>query len=168
MLLGYFLDVHAALGTGHDERARRFAVEQDGEIKFLFDFRAGGEQQRLHLAAFRAGLFGHQNIAEHFFGKAHGFVHRAGDFHAALKTGFERAFAASAGVDLRFDDDFGAAAGGDFFRRRAHFGEGFGGNFKRDRDAILGEQLFGLVFVDIHFKKLIHALKTIAAGNQTF
>ena len=46
-----------------------------------------------------------------------------GDLHAALKSAFEHAFAASAGVDLRFDDDFRAAAGGDFLRRRADFGE---------------------------------------------
>ena len=133
------------------------AVEQHGEIKFLFDFRAGGEQQRLHHAAVRAGLLGDEHVAEHFFGERNRFVHRRRDFHAALKAGFESAFAASAGVDLRFDDDFGAAAGGDFFRRRPHFGERFGGDFKRDGDAVFGEQLFGLIFVDVHFKiKTVH------------
>jgi hypothetical protein len=68
-LLGDFLDVHAALGAGHDERTRIGAVEQHGEIKFLFDFRAFGEQQRLHFAAVRAGLLGDEHVAEHFFGK---------------------------------------------------------------------------------------------------
>jgi hypothetical protein len=51
------------------------AVEQHGQIKFLFDFCAAGDEQRLHTPAFRAGLFCHQNIAEHFFREGHGFIH---------------------------------------------------------------------------------------------
>ncbi len=42
-----------------------------------------------------------------FSGEGNRFIHGRRDFHAALKTGFERAFAASARVDLRFDDDLG-------------------------------------------------------------
>ena len=34
----------------------------------------------------------------------------------------------------------------------AGFAERFGGDFERDGDAVFGEQLFGLIFVDIHFK----------------
>ncbi|MEI9963044.1 MAG: hypothetical protein WDM76_18605 [Limisphaerales bacterium] len=57
------------------------------------------------------------------------------------------------------------AARGNFLRRRSDLGERFGGNFERDEDAVSGEQLLGLVFVDIHFK-IGRALKTIGAGNQ--
>ena len=34
----------------------------------------------------------------------------------------------------------------------ADFGERFGGDFQRDGDAVFGEQLLGLIFVDVHFK----------------
>ena len=55
-------------------------------------------------------------------------------------------------MDLRFDDHPRAAAGGDFFRRGADFVERCGGDFQRDGDAVFGEQLLGLIFVDVHFK----------------
>ena len=44
----------AALGAGHDERSAHGAVEQHREIKFLFDFCAAGNEQRLHAATVRA------------------------------------------------------------------------------------------------------------------
>ena len=69
MFPGDFLDVHAAFGAGHDERPRIRAIQQYGEVKFSFDLRAGGEQQRLHRAAFGPGLFGDEHVAEHFFGE---------------------------------------------------------------------------------------------------
>ena len=111
-----------------------------------------GEQQRLHPAAVRAGLFGDEHVAEHFFGERNRFVHRRRDLHAALKTGFESALAASAGVDLRFDDDSRAAAGENLFRRRADLRERRDGDLQRNGDAVLGEQLFGLILVDVHFR----------------
>ena len=100
MFLRDFLDVHAALGAGHDERTGIRAVQQHGQIKLFFDLRARCEQQRLHLAPIRAGLLGDEHLTEHFFGEAHRLVHGRRDFHAALETGFESALAASASVDL--------------------------------------------------------------------
>jgi hypothetical protein len=47
----------------------------------------------------------------------------AAHLDAALKAALKCALAAAAGVDLGFDHHPGAAAGGDFFRRRPHFGE---------------------------------------------
>jgi hypothetical protein len=55
-------------------------------------------------------------------------------------------------MDLGFDDHADAAAGDDFSRRGAHFVERLGGDFQRDGDAVSGEQLLGLIFVDVHFK----------------
>src|SRR6185369_11676916 len=152
MFFGDFFDVHAAFGAGHDERTGIGAVEEDGEVKFFFDLRAGGEEQCLDLAAFGAGLFGDEDVAEHFFGEADRFIDGGGEFDAALETGFESAFAAAAGVDLGLDDDFGAAGGGDFFGGGTDFGERFGRDLERSGDSVFGEQLFGLVFVDVHLK----------------
>ena len=69
MFLGDFLDVHAALGAGHDERTRIRAIQQHGEIKFFFYFCTGGEQQCLHHAAFRAGLLRDQHLPSIFSAK---------------------------------------------------------------------------------------------------
>ena len=143
MLLGNLLN---------DQRAGRFAVQQHGQVKFLFNLRAGGEQQRLHLPAFRASLLGDQHLAQHMPGERNRFIHGRRDPDAALKTVFERALAAAARVDLRFDDNLGVAGGHDLLRRRAHFGERLGGNFKGNGDAVFGEQLLGLIFVDVHLE----------------
>ena len=69
-------------------------------------------------------------------------------------------------MDLRFDHHSGAAVGGDLVRRRPHFGERFGGDFERDGDAIAGEQLFGLVFVNVHFK-ISAGIKNHSRKNAT-
>ena len=69
-----------------------------------------------------------------------------------MKTGLESSLAASAGMNLRFNDDARTAAGDNFIRRRPHLGERFGGDFERDGDAVSDKQLFGLIFVDIHLK----------------
>ncbi len=153
MLLGDFFDVHAALGAGHDERAGSFTIQENGEIKFFFDLRTGGEQQRLHHAALGTGLLGDECLTKHLFGETYRFVHGRRDFHAALEAGFESALAASAGMDLRFDNDARTASGDYLICRRAHFGERLGREFERDGDAVFGEQLLGLVFVNVHVGK---------------
>jgi hypothetical protein len=55
-------------------------------------------------------------------------------------------------MDLGFDDQVGTAAGGDFFRCGADCVGRLGGDFQRDGDAVSGEQLLGLIFVNVHFK----------------
>src|SRR5205823_3498548 len=80
-------------------------------------------------------------------------LRRFAKFDAALKAAFERALASPACVDLRFDHHQLLALRKkifrDFFRRLGRIT-----NFaRRDSDAILGEQLFGLVFVNVHLWK---------------
>jgi hypothetical protein len=58
--------------------------------------------------------------------------------------------------------------GKQFFGRFLGLGDGFAGGAGGHGDAVLSEQLLGLVFVDIHFKKVERPLKTIVAGNQLF
>ena len=70
--------------------------------------------------------------------------------HATLKAAFESALATSAGVDLRFHDDEFLALREEFFGDRSgRFGRvaHFAG---RDRDAMLRQELFRLIFVDVH------------------
>ena len=112
---GDFLDVHAAFGAGHDERARVGAVEQHGEVKFLFDASRRGDEQLaarsrpsgpvcLVTSTWPSICFGERRRLRR---------HDRSELHAALKAALERAFAASAGVDLRFDDHLRAAGGED-------------------------------------------------------
>ena len=37
---GDFFDVHASLSAGHDDRARGGAVQENGQVEFLFDVQA--------------------------------------------------------------------------------------------------------------------------------
>ena len=73
------------------------AIEDDAEIKFALDGQRLFDQQPLHDAAFGAGLMRDQRHAENFLGDRARFGGIFGDLDAS-------AFAASAGVDLRFDD----------------------------------------------------------------
>ncbi len=100
------------------------------------------------------GLFGDQHLAEHGLGLFVNVLGGLAQLDAALEAALERSLAASAGVDLRFDDDQLRACGEEFF------GDCFGG-FRRvanvpggHGDAVLGEQLFGLVFVNVHRNKV--------------
>ncbi len=129
------------------------AVQQHGEVKFLCDLRSGGDQQRLHHAAFGAGLLGDEHIAKHFFGKANRFVHGRCDFHAALKAGLESSLAASPAwiCDLTTTRELPAATSLSASGRTS--ASDLAGNSRGDNDAVFGEQLLGLVFVDIHVNK---------------
>jgi hypothetical protein len=66
-------------------------------------------------------------------------------------SGVLASFAAAAGVHLRLDHDGAAQAPRDRFGllgRRGHLAHG-------DRDPLRGEQVFRLVFVDVHGKSLL-------------
>ena len=63
--LGNFLDVHAALGRNHHDRARRGAVEQAGAVKLLLDLLGAGDEERLHLATLGTGLLGDEHLVKH-------------------------------------------------------------------------------------------------------
>lgn len=99
-LLGDFLDVHAALGAGHDQRAGVRAVEQHGEIKFLLDVLRRRDEHGAHDTAIRPGLLGDERIAEHGLRERRRFFSSLREFHAAFETVLEDAFAAAARVNL--------------------------------------------------------------------
>ncbi len=93
-------DLHAPLGAHHHHRAEGGAIQQHGEVKFLFDVRGGFHQELAHDAAVRAGLVGHQRGPDHPLGFVVHFFGRAADLHAAFEAVFEGAFAAPSRVDL--------------------------------------------------------------------
>ena len=99
-LMGDGLDLDAALGGGDDDGAGGGAVEQDGEVVFLFYVAGLGEIDGLHLAAGGAGLDGDESVAEHFGGHLLGVGLGLAEFNAAFEAVGEGAFAATAGVDL--------------------------------------------------------------------
>ena len=98
IVFGDFFDFHAAGGAGHEDNFAGGAIHQDAEVEFALDVEAFFDQQALDDAAAGAGLHGDEIHAEHVAGDVGGFVGRARELYAA-------AFAAAAGVNLRFDDD---------------------------------------------------------------
>jgi hypothetical protein len=68
MFLGDFLDVHAALGAGHDERTRRGAIQQHREVKLLLDLFRRRDEQFADEPSVRAGLLGDEHLTEHGLG----------------------------------------------------------------------------------------------------
>jgi hypothetical protein len=69
---GDLLDVHAALGGGHDGGAAGDAVEGDAEVELAGDVHALLDEQALDLLALGAGLDGDQGGAEHLLGDLDG------------------------------------------------------------------------------------------------
>ena len=99
VLGGHLLDVHAALGRGHDRDAAGGAVEGHAEVELVLDVQALLDEQALHLLALGAGLVRDQLHAEIAL---HGLLRRR---RVALAHLDAAALAAAAGVDLRLDDD---------------------------------------------------------------
>ena len=110
------------------------------------------DQQALHHAAFGTGLMRDQRHAQHLFGDGARFRGILGDLDAA-------ALAASAGVDLRFDDD----AAAELLRRRLGFVDGERHFASGHRNAVPGQERLGLIFVDFHCDVISWRISTIHA-----
>ncbi len=136
-------DVDTAFRGGDHDRSAGGSVECDGEIEFLVDFDAGGDEDFVDGNAFGTGLVCDEVFAHHGFGGLLGIVGGFDEFDAAT-------FAASAGVDLGFDDGDGGAV---LLKLIECIGDGGGGVASDgigDGDARVFEDLAGLVFVDFH------------------
>ena len=133
-------DVHAAVGAGHENRARRSAVEDERQVELARDPQPLFHEHARDQAAFRTGLVRLERHADHVARDPLGFVGVLGQLHAA-------ALAASAGMNLRLDDDGAAAeppgnlAG--LGRVERHLA-------LRNGHAIPREDGLGLIFVDFH------------------
>ena len=124
------------------------AVHQDGEIIFLLDVHALGDEHLVDEPPLRPGLVGDEHLPEHLAGDLLGFLGVLDEMHAALEPVLERPLAPAAGVDLRLDDEFAADLAGDgggFLRR-------VGDLARRRGDAVFLEEFLGLVFVDVHVR----------------
>ena len=100
--LGDFLDVHAALSAGHQDRPALRAVQQHGHIILAFNLLCRGDEQPVHLLALLTGLLGNQDVAKHRPGLGFGVLGAICQMHTALESVLERAFTPAAGVDLAF------------------------------------------------------------------
>ena len=86
------------------ERAADGAVKQHGQVKFLFDIGAAGDEQLAARAGHPAPVcLVTSTLPSIFARQGNRFVRRGRRFDAALKTALEQAFAAATGVDLGFD-----------------------------------------------------------------
>ena len=97
-----FLDVHAAGGRRHDDRAPAARSSTRPRYSSRCDREAFFHQHARHDAAFRPGLVRLERHADQVAGDALGLVGVLGQLDAA-------ALAAAAGVNLRLDDDRAAA-----------------------------------------------------------
>ncbi len=143
MFLGDLFDFHAAFGRGHQNDPTRSAIDYQSDIELTRDVHALLDEKSIDLFALRPGLMRDQLHAEDFlrcFGRA---TRAFGHFDAA-------AFAATAGVNLRLDDD-------NLFSGFLHDRRGrFIGLFQRERDfalrhrhAVTFEKLFALILVNL-------------------
>ena len=143
-----FFDLGPTLGRHDQDRSAGRSVNDHARVQFLSDVQPGFDQQRVDLLAFFAGLNGDQRVAQHQLGIFASFVGRPHQHDTRLiRMLFEATFAASAGVNLCFDDGQLAA---EFFKRRCCFVGRFGDDSVRDGDASGLQQFFSLIFVNFH------------------
>jgi hypothetical protein len=139
-LLGDLLDVHAAGSAGHDHRLARGAIEHDAQVQLARHLQTFFDEHAPDDAPFGAGLMRDERHADHRGRELDGIL-------GALRQLDTAALAAAARVDLRLDDNHGAAqTAGDVvgFSRR-------GGDFAaRHGDAVTRKNGLGLILVDFH------------------
>ena len=150
--LGNCLNVHAAFGRDHERHAAALAVDQQRAVQLAGNVSAVFDIQAIDLLAGIAGLLGHQRVAQHLPGEGNYLVDGLGQAHAALGiwTQFlELALATATGVDLALDHIERAwqrlRCGRSIVRRKDR-------HARRNRRAIRLQQLFGLMFMDVHSK----------------
>ena len=151
--VGDFFDLHAPFGRDDHDRQAGFAIDDDAQIQLAGDVEALLDVERLDLLAFVARLNRDQRLAQHPLGIVAGLVGRLHQHDAGLlRVLLERPLAAAAGMNLRLHD-------GD---RSLQLREGLGrligrsgDDALRDRDAGVGEQLLGLIFVDFHWTERV-------------
>ena len=133
----HLLDVHAAIGGGHDDHPLVLAIHQGAQVELTV---AGGGLLDQELADGQpggAGLAGHQPTTQQAGGLALHGVEAIRHHHA---TGL----ATSAGMDLGLDHPLLAA---EFLRQGPRLADGGEGQAPWHRDTVAREQAFRLVFV---------------------
>ena len=134
------LDLHAALGRGHHHDALCGAIQHKGQIELALDIAAGLDVQTLADLAALSGLMGDQLFAEQFISGGIDLVLAPAQLDAA-------GLAARAGVDLGLDHPDLAA---DLRCPVSGLLRAVGQPALADRYPVSGQDLFGLIFMDIH------------------
>ncbi len=137
--MGNLFDFHAPFRGSHEHQLAGYPVQHHAKIQLLFNRKRFLHQQTLNQASFRPGLVSYQNHAENLLGNLDGLV-------KILRYLDPAPFAASAGVDLRFD--YYAAA--QFLRHIFRFGDRERNLPARHRDVVLGQEGLGLILVNFH------------------
>ena len=137
-------DVHAARGRNHEGDTRGLTVDQRRKIELAVDGRAFLDIEAVDLLAVRAGLMGHEDGAEQALGLLAHVLGRLHDLDAA-------GLAASAGMDLRLDDDDRRAEVLCCLDRLLDRESGLA---PRHRHAEFPQHRLGLIFVDVHCRSL--------------
>ena len=150
----HLLDVHAAFGGGDEGDLGERPVDQRRDVELAGDVAAVLDVDPLDLLAPGSGLVRHQIHAQHVLGRGAHVVDRLDHPDAA-------ALAAAAGVDLRLDHPHRATQ---LLGHRFRLGRGIGDDAVRHRDAVLGQQLFCLVFVNVQSDTLFASARTELAG----
>ena len=102
---GDLFDLDAAFGAGHQHRHRRGPIQHDTQIQFARDVATGFDKHLVDNFALVAGLNRHQRLAQQSFrGRPHVVGRLANDDAALIGVFFGGSFAATAGVNLGFDD----------------------------------------------------------------
>ena len=153
-LAGDLLDVHAAVLGGDERDGLGITIDQDRQVQLAGDVGGVGHQHQVHRQRAAGRLVGFHVGAEHALGGSAHVVEAAAELDAA-------GLAAAAGVDLRLDHPLRAAK-----RLGGIDGSvgGIGDLARRHGDAVLREQFFGLVFVEIHSIPRANG-KTMAAAR---
>ena len=147
-LLGDLLDLHAALGTGHQDRPCHGAVKHDAEVQLASDIASCLDKDLIDGFAFRPGLDRNERLSQQPFGRLANLCRRlANDDTPLVGIVLDRPFSAASGMDLTLDDSYLATeliVGGDGFIGR------LGDDSLQDRHSGLAKELFALIFVDLH------------------
>jgi hypothetical protein len=136
----HFLDIHPALGGGHQHHFLRAAVHHHAHVELLANVGTLLDQQAAYLLPFGTRLVRHQVHAENLLREVAYLVQRSCDLHAA-------ALAAAAGVDLRLHHPDLAA---ELLGCLDGLIDAESGEAARRGDAELAEDLLSLVLVDLH------------------
>ncbi len=135
-----FFNFHPTFGRGDDANALGFAVQHDAQIEFALERLGHFHVDALNGLAFRAGLNGHQALAQQFAGGGIDLMVGLAQLDAA-------GLAAGSGVHLGLHRPVPAAQ----FRRRIDGLVGAVGHAAaRHRHAEARQKLFRLVLVNVH------------------
>src|SRR5690606_26183713 len=137
---GDFFDVHTACGRGDEGDLALVSIQYETEIKLAGDLGTLLHEDLVDRQTFGPSLMRFQALTDHRFRSLRSRFGRIDVLHAA-------ALAAPAGMSLRLYDPLASADPASSLRRFL----GSRGNLARgDWDTVAREELFRLVFVEIH------------------